>query len=228
MGAWRCIPRHDHVLHRRVTGGVPPRPYRVAVLTTGAITVPIMEGVRDGLAQLGYSEGNAITFTVEDTHGEVVNLDHQLASILAAKPDVLFTIGTATTVAAKHATTTVPIVFTFVGDPVRSGLVASYASSKNNLTGVSNYSGPLAGKRLEILQEIAPGMKRVLLLVAPQEIVSEVSFQVLAEVAPKLGLEFVRQDVNSRMDNRAGTPDLAQRSCGRDLPGPLEPFGRPC
>jgi len=159
-----------------------------------------MEGLREGLTQLGYAEGQTITFMIEDTQGAVANLDSHLARLLQAAPDVIVTIGTAATVAAKQATTTVPIVFTFVGDPVRSGLVASYASSKNNLTGVSNYSGPLAGKRLEILQEIAPRITRVLLLVAPQEIVAEVSFQVLAEVAPKLGLEFLRQDVTSRAD----------------------------
>ena len=69
---------------------------------------------------------------------------------------------------------------------------------QNNLTGISNYSGPLSGKRLEILQEVAPGIKRVLALVAPQDSVAEVSFQALAEVAPKLGIELRRQDVSSK------------------------------
>jgi ABC-type uncharacterized transport system substrate-binding protein len=66
------------------------------------------------------------------------------------------------------------------------------------LTGISNYAGPLSGKRLEILQEITPGIKRVLVLVAPQESVAEMSFQSLAEAAPKLGIELVRHDVTSK------------------------------
>jgi putative ABC transport system substrate-binding protein len=79
-------------------------------------------------------------------------------------------------------------------------LIASYASSQNNLTGITSYVGPLSGKRLEILQEIAPGIKRVLVLVAPQESVAEVSFQFLAEAAPKLGIELLRHDVSSKED----------------------------
>ncbi|HEY7495857.1 MAG TPA: ABC transporter substrate-binding protein, partial [Candidatus Tectomicrobia bacterium] len=91
-----------------------------------------------------------------------------------------------------------PIVFAFVADPLRSGLIASYASSQNNVTGISSYGGPLSGKRLEILQEIAPGIKRLLVLVAVQESAATTSFQFLAETAPKLGIELLRHDVRSR------------------------------
>ena len=112
----------------------------------------------------------------------------------------LFTVTTAPTIAAKQATTTIPIVFAVVADPLRSGLIASYASSQNNLTGITNSAGPLSGKRLEILQEIAPGIKRVLVLVAPQESVATVSFQFLAEAAPKLGIELLRHDVTSKAE----------------------------
>ena len=98
---------------------------------------------------------------VEDVQGEVASLAKRAAKIVEAKPDVIFTISTAPTAAAKQATTTTPIVFAFVADPLRSGLIASYASSQNNLTGITSYVGPLSGKRLEILQEIAPGIKRV-------------------------------------------------------------------
>jgi putative tryptophan/tyrosine transport system substrate-binding protein len=68
------------------------------------------------------------------------------------------------------------------------------------LTGITNYSGPLSGKRLEVLQEVAPGIKRVLALVVPQDSVAEVSFQALAEVAPKLGIELLRYDVSSKAE----------------------------
>ena len=179
-------------------GGVPPRHYRVAVLSPGLPYNLALEGLREGLAQLEYHEGNEIAFMVEDAQGDVDSLTSRAAKLVEAHPDLLFTIGTAATAAAKQATTTLPIVFAFVGDPLRSGLVASYASSQNNLTGVSTYSGQLAGKRLEILQEIVPGIRRVLVLVAPQESVAEVSFQALAGVAPKLGIELLRHDVTSK------------------------------
>ena len=79
-------------------------------------------------------------------------------------------------------------------------MIASYASSQNNVTGVSNYSGPLAGKRLELLQEIAPGITRILAMVPVRESIAESSFQGLAETAQKLGIQVLRRDVTTRED----------------------------
>ena len=180
-------------------GAQSPR-YRVAVLTPGGTFNVALDGLREGLAQLGYHEGKDLAFLVEDAQGKVANLAEQTAKLVEAKPDVIFTIGTAPTAAAKQATTTLPIVFAFVADPLRLGLVASYATSQNNVTGITSHAGPLSGKRLEILQEVAPGIKRVLVLVAPQESVAAVSFQFLAEAAPKLGVELLRHDVTSKAE----------------------------
>jgi len=174
--------------------------YRVAILTLGGLHNVALEGFREELARRGYHEGQDISFMVEDVQGEVGTLADRAARIVEAKPDLIFTIGTAATTAVKQATTTLPIVFTFVADPVRSGIITSYASSQNNVTGVSSYAGPLSGKRLEVLQEIAPGVKRVLVLMTPHESIAEVSFQSLAEVAPKLGIELLRYDVTSKAD----------------------------
>ena len=172
--------------------------YRVAVLTPGGAFSPALEGFREGVTQLGYQEGKNLTLIVEDAQGEVASLASRATKTVEAKPDVIFTVSTAPTAAAKQATTTIPIVFAFVADPLRSGFIASYASSQNNVTGITSYAGLLTGKRLEILQEIAPGMKRVLVLVAPQEKVAEMSFQFLTEAAPKFGLELLRHDVSSK------------------------------
>lgn len=174
--------------------------YRIGVLSSGGVFNQALEGLREGLAQLGYHEGNDLAFMVEDVHGEMASLTDRAAKIVAAKPDVIFTIATAPTAAAKQSTTTLPIVFAVVADPLRSGFVASYASSQNNLTGVSNSAGPLSGKRLEVLQEAAPRIKRVLALVVPHEHVAEVSFQFLAAAAPKLGIDLVRHDVADKAE----------------------------
>jgi putative ABC transport system substrate-binding protein len=183
-------------------GGVPVEAqsplYRVAVLTPGGAFSPALEGFREGITQLGYQEGKNLTLIVEDAQGEVASLTSRATKTVEAKPDVIFTISTAPTAAAKQATTTIPIVFAFVADPLRSGLIASYASSQNNVTGITSYAGPLAAKRLEILQEVAPRIKRVLVLVAPQEKVAEMSFQAITAVAPKLGIELVRHEVTSQ------------------------------
>src|SRR5262249_10269073 len=96
----------------------PGRPYRVAVLTPGLPFNLALEGLREGLMQLGYHEGKDITFLVEDAQGEVASLASRAAKIVEAKPHAIFTIGTVATAIAKQATTTLPIVFTFVGDPL--------------------------------------------------------------------------------------------------------------
>jgi putative tryptophan/tyrosine transport system substrate-binding protein len=166
-------------------------------LTPGGAFSPALEGFREGVAQFGYQEGKNLTIMVEDAQGEVASLVSRAAKIVEATADVIFTVSTEPTAAAKHATTTLPIVFAFVADPLRSGFIASYASSQNNLTGITNYTGPLSGKRLEILQEVAPRIQRVLVLVASRESVAELSFKFLAEAAPKLGIELLRRDVTS-------------------------------
>jgi putative tryptophan/tyrosine transport system substrate-binding protein len=181
-----------------VLAGDQARHYQVAVFTNGLTASPVLEGLQEGLAQLGYVEGKNVTLIIEDTHGAVSNLAQRAVRLTTAKPDVLVTVGTIHTTAARQATDHVPIVFTYVGDPLRSGLVASYASSQNNLTGISVYSGPLSGKRLEILQEIAPDAKRILALVAAKESIAESSFQVLDETAKKLGIQVLRRDVTTR------------------------------
>src|SRR6266853_6916193 len=176
----------------------PVRHYQVAVFTNGLTASPVLEGLQEGLAQLGYVEGKNVTLIVEDTHGAVPDLAQRAVRLATAKPDVIVTIGTIHTTAARQATDTVPIVFTYVGDPLRSGLVASYASSQNNLTGISVYSVPLSGMRLEILQEIAPDVKRILAVVAAKESIAESAFQWLDETAKKLGIQVLRRDVTTR------------------------------
>jgi putative ABC transport system substrate-binding protein len=81
---------------------------------------------------------------------------------------------------------------------VQSGFVASYASSKNNLTGVANSVAPLSGKRLEILKQIVPGIKRGLAVVAIKESIAQKSFQFLAESANKFGVQLIRRDVTTK------------------------------
>ncbi len=176
----------------------PARAVKIAVLTPGLSFSDVLEGFREGLRQLGYENAN-LTLLVEDTKGTGADVKAQAQTLVAAKPDVVVTVGTSHTVAAKAATSTIPIVFTWVGDPVRSGLVPNYASSGNNLTGVSVYSGPLSGKRLEILKEIAPDSRRVLCLVAKENI-AEISFSLAQRTADQLGLTLIRRDVASRDD----------------------------
>lgn len=172
--------------------------YRVAVLTPGVTYAPALEGLRESLSRLGYQEGKNISFIVDEVKAGASDLVSRAKKLVEAKPNVVVAVTTPLTAAAKQATTTIPIVFVWVGDPLRSGLIASYASSKNNLTGVAAYSGPLSAKRLEILKEIVPGIKRVLAVVTTKDSVAESSFQSVSETAKRLGVQIVRKDVTTK------------------------------
>lgn len=175
-----------------------PSHAKVAILTPGVTLTAVHEGLREGLARLGYKEGKSIAFVVDDTKGSTSNLVSRAAKLLTAKPDVLFTVTTLHAMAAKQATSTVPIVFAWVGDPIQAGLIASYASSKNNLTGVSTSAASLSGKRLEVLLEVAPVVRRLLVFVVPDESAGLISLQFLEEAAKKLGVQLVRRVVTNR------------------------------
>lgn len=171
---------------------------RIAVLTPGLTLGGAREGMEEGLARLGYVEGKNISFIIEDTKGTESNLAPRIAKLLSAKPDVLFTVSTEYTQAAKRATSVVPIVFAWVGDPVHVGLIEKYPYSKSNLTGVTAIGDTLTGKRLQVLLEIAPKAKRLLVLVAAKENVSRASLQSLEPAAQKFGLSLVQHDVTDR------------------------------
>ena len=187
-------------------------PHRIGVLIPEGPFGPVLEGLRQGLLQLGYEEGKQVSFIIEDT--KLANLDPGKAAmkLLESKPEVIVTAATATSLAAKQATTTVPIVFTAVTDPVTSGLVAGYVSSKNNVTGVSNTVAQLSGKRLQVLKEIVPGMKHALAIVSVKETVAQLSFKFLQETANKLGIQLVRRDVTTNEEIEKALHDTPKGS----------------
>jgi putative ABC transport system substrate-binding protein len=174
------------------------RPVRIGVLTPGRTFNPVLAGLKEGLDRLGYIEEKNLKFIVEDSNGGMADLDERARRLNESRPDVIFTVTTPHSLAAKKATATAPVVFAWVGDPIRSGLIVNYASSQSNLTGITSYSGPLSGKRLEILKEIAPATKRVLAIVSANEIVARESFQMMESTARKLGIQVVRRDVTNK------------------------------
>jgi putative ABC transport system substrate-binding protein len=178
--------------------GAETRPVRVGVLTPGRTFNPVLAGLKAGLDRLGYREEKNLRFIVEDSNGAISDLDQRVRRLNEAGPDVIFTVTTPHSLAAKKAATTAPVVFAWVGDPIRSGLIVNYASSQSNLTGITSYSGPLSGKRLEILKQIAPATKRVLAIVSPNEVVARESFQMMQSTAKRLGIQVVRRDVTNK------------------------------
>ncbi len=115
---------------------------------------------RQGLRDYGYVESRSLVIEERYAHGRVEHLADLAAELAQLQLDVLMSIGTAATVAAQHATTTLPIVFV-VGDPVAAGFVVSLSHPGGNLTGLAIIAGELNGKRVELLKEAVPGITRL-------------------------------------------------------------------
>ena len=128
----------------------------------------LFEGFRQGLRDLGYVEGRNLLIEVRSAEGNSERLQVLAAELVALKVDVIVTGGgTLAALAAKRATGTLPIVFNSVGDPVTSGLVGNLARPGGNVTGLSNLAPELVGKRLELLKQAVPAIRRVAVLWQP-------------------------------------------------------------
>jgi putative ABC transport system substrate-binding protein len=134
---------------------------------TPAASAHNVEALRQGLRELGYLEGK--TFVLESRYGEgrLERLSELARHLVGLKVDVIVTVTDVATAAVKRETQTIPIVMVNSSDPVGTGFVASLARPGGNVTGLSNISAELSGKRLELLREVAPGLARVAFLWNP-------------------------------------------------------------
>ena len=119
---------------------------------------PGLPALLEGLRQLGWIEGK--TIVIEYRYAQNCNdrLPELAAELVRLNVDVIAAAGTLAALAAKHATTTIPIVMTSAGDPIGNGLVASLARPGGNVTGFSLMMSDVSGKRLELLKELVPGL----------------------------------------------------------------------
>jgi ABC-type uncharacterized transport system substrate-binding protein len=162
---------------------------RIGYLEVDRAGSVLNEALRQGLRDLGYVEGRNVVIEYRDAEGKLDRLPALAAELVALKVDVLLVGGTAQALAAKQATRTLPIVFVTFGDPVRTGLVASLARPGRNMTGVTMISGELAGKRLELLREILPKVRRVAVLWNPVNRDTEEQLNETRGAARSLGMQ---------------------------------------
>jgi putative ABC transport system substrate-binding protein len=134
------------------------RIWRLGILQPGAPPDPLVEAIRQRLRELGYIEGRNIVFEYRWAEGKLDRLTDLARELVGSKVDVITTLSTPAALAARNTTTTIPIVFTAVGDPVGSGVVPSLARPGGNATGTSLLATELSAKRLEVLREIVPGI----------------------------------------------------------------------
>ena len=123
---------------------------------------------REGLGALGWIEGENVTIETRWGAGNPERIEEYARELVRWKPDVLFANSTPATRAFKRTTTTIPIVFAAVSDPVGDGFVASLARPGGNVTGFSNFESEIGGKWVELLHEVAPEVIRAALIFNPK------------------------------------------------------------
>ena len=139
---------------------------RIGILELASPTASAsqLKALQQGLRELGYVEGKNIIFEYRYADGKIERLAELAAELVGSKVDVIVTRSTGSIRAAMNATKAIPTVFPSAGAPVEDGLVASLAKPGGNVTGVTQLSAELDGKKLEILKQAAPKVSQVGLL----------------------------------------------------------------
>ncbi len=171
-------------------GAVKTQTYTIGVINPSSNQESTVKGFKDGLAELGYIEGKNITF-IYDGPVSTDKLDAVAQDLVKAKVNLILTITTPATLAAKRATagTRIPVVFIPVTDPVEAGVVDSLKRPGGNITGIT--STTLEGKRLEWLLQVAPAIKHIYIVYNPDDQSPVLALKTVSVTANKLGVELI-------------------------------------
>ena len=199
--------------------------YRIGMLLPLGVTPPILARFLGGMRDLGWVENQSFVAEPRYAEGRVERLPELAAELVRLKVDVLVTMGTPATTAAKHATATIPIVFGLVGDAVGAGVVPNLARPGGNVTGMSVFGPEMFGKGLELLKEAVPSAERVMITGPPLGNPSQTLADATANTAAKtLGIRLLRVDVRHVADYEAAFEMAVNERVGAALIAPYLPF----
>ena len=172
--------------------------YRVGVIHQGGPYGAVIQGLRDGLGELGFEERKHFVLDIRDTRGDLRAVEEAARDLVRARVDLLYTVGTSVSLAAKRTTVDIPMVFCAGTDPVGLGLVESLAKPGGRLTGIHFLSTDLTAKRLEVLKELLPKARRIVTFYDPNNHPSARESSALArDAARHLGIELLERRVSS-------------------------------
>jgi ABC-type uncharacterized transport system substrate-binding protein len=152
------------------------------------------------LRELGWIEGRTVAIEYRWGEGRDERFVEIAAEFVRLKVDVIVTGGTAAVIAAKQATSVIPIVFGTAGDPVGTGLVASLAQPGGNVTGLSNQSADLPGKRVDLLRQVVPGLRRLAIMANISSPIGVLEMNEVQAAARTLGLDVVASEIRRAED----------------------------
>jgi putative ABC transport system substrate-binding protein len=170
-----------------------------------------LDAFREGLKQLGFVEGQNVAIEYRWANDQYDQLPELAADLVRRRVAVMATAGTAAPLAAKGATTTIPIVFATAFDPVQIGLVASFNRPGGNVTGISSMNVELTGKRLQLLHELVPGATRFATLQNRTSPASESAIAEMQAAARVLGLELLVLTASTESDFEPAFATLVQQ-----------------
>jgi putative tryptophan/tyrosine transport system substrate-binding protein len=183
---------------------------RIGVVYHGGPYEVSIEGLREGLRTAGLEEGRHVALLLRNGRGDAGAAQAAARALERDdKVDVIVTIGTSATRAAKRATTQVPIVFTAGADPVAAGIVDSIATPTGRMTGFHFLTADLTAKRLEVLREIVPKLRRVVSFYNPGNRTAVSALEVARQAASKLGIAVAAHPVTSLQEIRDRLRTLA-------------------
>ena len=171
------------------TAQPPGKVFRIGWLTNGSSARPDLDGLRRGLRELGYVEGQNLVIEARYAEGKVERLPDLATELVRLHIQVILAVGIAAVRAAQQATSTIPIVMTTAGNAVAQGFVASLAQPGGNITGLSGFGVELSGKRLELLTEAVPEVSRIAVLWNPANPASAPFLRETQAAAQALGVE---------------------------------------
>jgi putative tryptophan/tyrosine transport system substrate-binding protein len=159
-----------------------------------------LSALTQALADLGWTDGRNLRMYLRWHGGDTNRIPALAQELVGLQPDIILTGGTPQTIAVQRETRTIPIVFVNVGDPVATGLVAKLNQPDGNSTGFANNEAPLGGKWLELLSEIAPGLKRAAIMFNPDTAPASAYMPSFESAARSLKVELVTAPVHSDVD----------------------------
>ena len=174
-----------------------PRVYRIGVILQGGPYSAAIDGLRDGLRELGLEEGKQFALDVRDVKGDLKSVASAARRLEEQRVDLIYVLATSVTLEVKRATRNVPIVFYVGTDPVAAGLVESIRKPAGRLTGIHGQTGDLTAKRLELLREMMPKLRRVVTFYSPDNPIAQHSVAIARDAARQLNVELVERPVTS-------------------------------
>jgi putative ABC transport system substrate-binding protein len=192
--------------------GAGKKNYTIGVINIVPALDSTLDGFKEGMAELGYIEGENITYIYEGATTDIDQLDLVAQGLVEANVDLILSITTPATQAAQRATTNtdIPVVFVPVTDPVSAGLVDSLRQPGGNITGVT--FGIQEGRRLEWLVQIVPTIEQVYIVYNPDDPSPVLALEAASEVAAQLGVELITREVRSPEEITAAIENIPEEA----------------